>query len=227
MIVQSGGNKLYAVLAMTEQYELGLLPILSNLNQHAIVSIRCRYKDKLNPYFDAMQVPKPVLLAGIERSKNTLRGMVHCNTQIPLASLTEKSAAKMATLVRDLADGFLIGEGSPLSASDIREDFVEDFAKLLAPQIEMQAPQKIGSKPALLTAMDLDMIKQSAGDLPTPVQAATALTDETGQDTNVVKVPFGHASAGADDDDGTSDGAPKEGVDGNETDPSPSDHEPA
>lgn len=221
MIVQSGGGKLYAVIADTPQYELGLLPILTNVKGTAVVTIRCRYKDRINDWIDATIVPKPVLLAGVERSKNTLRGIVHLTTGMLMHKLGKNSHVKFAEQVVQAAEGFLWDDTCPLKTEHMREDFIADFAKLLEPQVMNAIPGLISEDVALMSAMDLAMMQE--GHVPTPGvgEAVKAATAEKG-DTNVVKVPFG-----GDHEPKPASGALKQGVDEPAPDEAGSENEPA
>lgn len=167
MLVQSGGGKVYAVLANNAAFELGLMPQLQIMSTTVFLAVRCRFKSLTTDYFDPMLAPKQVLVGGIERSENTLRGTVMLNTGFTL----EKVGAGFADIVSQklftAADGFLLGlvgaADVSLTVLDKRDDFTKDFAQLVTSAIAPIFPPKDFSEAdVLINAFDLMLFGQTA-----------------------------------------------------------------
>lgn len=176
MLIQSGGGKVYAVIANDAHYELALMPTLALVSTTVFLTIRCRYKALQSEYFDPMLVPKPVLVGGIERSGNTLRGTVMLNTGFTPDKIGAGFAELVGTKLLDNAKGFLLGTGLagdiPLDTQHIRSDFLADFGQLVWGAIAPIYPAKdfSGIKP-LLTTFDLMLQQEHAGTAKTPLAA--------------------------------------------------------
>lgn len=162
MLIQSTGGKVYAVLAHNATYELGVLPTIQLVSTTVFLAVRCRFKALASDYFDPMLAPKQVLVGGIERSGNTLRGTVMLNTGFTLekvgAGFPEIASEKLFKAV----DGFLLAlpgtEDAALFVHDKRNDFVKDFAQLVTSAIAPIYPAKDFSEVAsLINAFDLGL----------------------------------------------------------------------
>lgn len=197
MLVQSNGGKVYAILANNAGYELGVLPGIHLMSTTVFLVIRCRFKSLLTDYFDPMLAPKHVLVGGIERSENTLRGNVMLNTGFTLDKIGAGFPEIVATKLYHAADNFLLGQpGDPTVALYIpekRDDFIKDFAQLVTSAIAPVYPAKDFSEVAPLTnAFDLQLFaaKPQAPKSPfAAVPGGKALPVDDG--AAVVKLPLG------------------------------------
>jgi hypothetical protein len=165
MLVQSSSGKVYAILANNTAYELGIMPGLHVISTTVFLVARCRFKALASDHFDPMLVPKQVLVGGIERSENTLRGTVLLNTGFTLDKIGAGFPEIAATKLFKAADGFLLSlPGDPHAAvyiNDKRDDFVKDFAQLVTSAIAPIYPAKDFSEVApLINAFDLQMFAQ-------------------------------------------------------------------
>lgn len=162
MLIQSGGGKVYAVLANNAAFELSLMPQLLLQSTSVFLAVRCRYKALIENYFDPMKCPKQVLCGGIERSENTLRGTVMLNTGFTLDKIGAGFPTIVAEKLYHAADGFLLGlpgdEDAVLFDSNKRSDFVQDFAQLVLSAIAPVYPAKnFTHVPTLTNAFDLQI----------------------------------------------------------------------
>lgn len=193
MLVQSNGGKVYAVLANNADYELGVLPQLTFQSTTCFLALRCRYKALTQTILNPMLIPKEVLVGGIERSGNTLRGVVMLNTGITVSKVGPNFGTWCAERLVKAAAGFLMPEDPDgfLSPKDLRTDFVGDFAQLLSSQVESIYPPKDFSQlPHLITAFDLEVYKDNLAADPKAAFSVVA-TNESATTGNVEKVKFG------------------------------------
>lgn len=208
MLVQSSSGKVYAVLANNDEYELGVLPEFLQISTTVFLSLRCRYRALKSDTFNPLLVPKPVLVGGIERSKNTLRGVMVLNTGFSVNKIgkgfPEIAATKLVTEVH--AQGILVGkpeDGECLSTDDVRTDFVEHFAQLVESAIGPVFPPKdFSGCPDVMTPFDLHVFAQEAaetGTAPLSVIPDKASESESTM-SNVTKIDFTALSAGQKDD---------------------------
>ena len=205
MLIQSGGQKVYAVLAKNDKYNLGILPTVALVSATVFVSLRLRYMDELNKFFDPHTVPKEVLVSGIERSANTLRGTVLLNTGVKVGSIGKSFPMDVAEPLIKAAPGFLFEDDSCVTTSDIREDFAPDFCQLLENSLaNYYPPLDLSDMTGLMDGFQLEQMKLAAA-----VQDKTGLTvvptiEENPDNSNITKLSFGGAplAQSADDDDG-------------------------
>jgi len=202
MLVQSGGGKVYAVLADNADFELAILPAMQIISTSVVLHLRCRYKIRTGDHFDPMLVPKRVLAGGVVRSGNTLRSAVVFNTGFTVEKAGKSFPALMATKVQKHAllhyltydAGETPGLNTFLGPDCSRDDFQEDFAKLVEQAIGPIYPAKdFGPVPALLTVHDFGWHMENVEDAHTKLASvpdAFAVPDaET--ETNVKSVQFG------------------------------------
>jgi len=192
MIIQSGGGKIYAVLAKNKNFNLGILPQLTLVSTTIFLHLRCRYMDEKNTFFDPMLAPKQVLVAGdIERSKNTLRGFALLNTGVTIDKINKHFSTDAAKLLWEASKDYLVGPGVCVSNGDLRGDFVEDFAPLINAQIEVfYPPLDFTETVGLTNAFDLEQMKAAA----VPLQSGKGfqvIDQGNAEDDNVVKIGFG------------------------------------
>lgn len=193
MFVQSGGGKVYAVLAQNPHYQLALLPTPTLVSTTVVVAVRCRYVDLGNKPLNPLLIPKTVLVGGIERSENTLRGTVMLNSGITVDKVGKGFSEITAKKLYDHAPGFLMSDekGSFLDVSDLRDDFVGDFTKLLDAQMGQFYPAKdLSNSPVLITGFDLSLHLDTLKSDPAAPFAVVSETPEV-EDSNVEKVQFG------------------------------------
>jgi len=197
MLVQSGGGKVYAIIANNSEYELGLLPTLAVHSTTVFLMVRCRFKSLQSDLFNPMLVPKAVLVGGIERSTNTLRGTVALNTGFTVEKIGTGFPQLMAEKLYSVADGFLLPhsaeqEAAALYSSDKHPDFVKDFTQLVESAVALVFPAKDFSQvPPLLTIFDLSIHMESAA---TKVPASPFAVHDGGkadEGPNVTKFPLG------------------------------------
>lgn len=204
MLIQSGGGNVYAVLARNTDFELSISPALAIISTSVFFSVRLRYKSLTKPYFDPLLVPKPVMVGGVERSNDTLRGTMLLNTYTRVHQIGPVFAMSVAALVKSNAGGVLIhddpDEGGFLNIADLRDDFEEDFTKLIEPQLGMIFPQKDFSEAGVfLTGYDMNAI-MSVADEKTPKPELTVIQNEQaptlpGVAGNLVKLDFAKLEA--------------------------------
>ena len=195
MLTQSASGNVYAVIANDTSHELSLMPTVQVMSTTVFLVIRCRFKSLVADYFDPMLVPKTVLVGGIERSKNTLRGTVMLATGFTLEKIGSGFPALMADRLLAAAPGFLLPnspeeEKAALYAPHIRSDFATDFAQLVNSAIEPVYPAKdfSGAEP-LMTAFDLSIYAAGAGTAKSGFSALPGGKVDPG--ANVKKVPIG------------------------------------
>ena len=170
MLVQSGGNNVYAVLANTDEFELSIMPTLTIQSTTVILALRCRFKSLQTDYFDPMMVPKSVLVSGIERSKNTLRGTLMLNTGFTVEKVGSGFPDIVAKKLVSEVPGILLPiseeqEKAVLYINHLRDDFATDFAKLVTSVIAPISPAKNFSKvPALLSLFDMGIYMAAAAE---------------------------------------------------------------
>lgn len=187
MLIQSGGGNVYAVLANNEDFELSVLPQLSVISTTVFLQVRCRYKSLKTEYFDPLLVPKRVLVGGIERSQNTLRGTVMLSTGFTLEKVGSGFPTIVSKRLFEAAVGFLIADdtnffGECLTAKNLRSDFITDFSQLVTSAIAPISPAKdFSDAPALLTAFDLAQYSETAGVI-SPKSGFQALPGGAGQE---------------------------------------------
>lgn len=209
MLVQSGGGKVYAIIANNDHFELGLLPQISLVSTTIFLAVRFRYKALKADVFDPMLVPKKVLVGGVERSKDTLRGTVMMASGFTIEKVgmgfPELVSKKLFAAMEDLmlppeAPSSTWKEGAEevcLYAHDRRDDFVTDFGQLLASAIEPIYPAKDFSKaPVLMNDFDMQLFMASAAAAqpPSPFTAMDGGKVEQPDTANVKKFPFGAPS---------------------------------
>lgn len=217
MLVQSGGGKVYAILADNDEYEVGILPQLALQSTTVFLSLRLRFKSRKSDYFDPMLAPKWVMCGGIERSKNTLRGTIMMNTGFTLEKVGGGFPEIIAKRVAENSLDTLLPGVAPeetydqvekvaLYYSNIREDFVEDFGKLLSAAIEpVYPPKDFSQTPTLMTGFDFMMAVESAAEKQ-PSSAFQTLDGGKASDPNsdfgpgVTKFPFGNQGVDKGDD---------------------------
>lgn len=199
MLVQSGGGKVYAVLADNADFELAILPQLQIISTSVMLQLRCRYKIRTGPHFNPMMVPKRVLAGGVERSGDTLRSVAMFNTGFGIQKVGSSFPAIMAERVQKHALNHYLtyDEGETPAASNFitsghaRPDFMEDFPKLVEQAIGPIFPAKdFGNVPPLTTMHDFSWHLENVNDAHAGL---TAVPDEPKDDgaTNVEKVTFG------------------------------------
>jgi len=196
MLIQSGSGKVYAVLANNTEFELSLMPTLALQSTTVFLDLRCRYKSLLSDYFDPMLAPKQVLVGGIERSQNTLRGHMVLNTGFTLDKIGTGFPDIVAQKVYDTCAGFLIGTEADtqecLTVKDRRDDFTHDFAQLVTSAIAPVHPAKdfSGASP-LMNPFDLMIYTQTTATQPkSPFAAVPGGKDDTGAPVHTL-VPKG------------------------------------
>lgn len=169
MLVQSNGGKVYAVLAQSGEHELGVMPTMQLASTTVLLVLRCRFKATIEDVFNPMLVPKAVLVGGIERSKNTLRGTVILNTGLTVDKIGPKFGKFCADKVLAHAKEMLTPEHADAQESlalyhhNIRSDFFGDFAKLADAAVETVYPPKdFSAAPALITPFDLHVYMEQA-----------------------------------------------------------------
>lgn len=192
MLVQSNGGKVYAILADNEFYELGVMPTLKIFSTSVFLSIRCRFKARQADVFNPMLVPKEVLVGGIERSTNTLRGTVMLHTGFTIEKVGSGFPQLMAEKLFAAAPGFLLKDDCALKEADLRaEDFVKDFSTLVLDAISPIYPASdFSNAPDLVTPFDLQVFMETASAEPTKPFSVVAGTD-AGAKPNVTQFPLG------------------------------------
>lgn len=190
MLIQSNGGKVYAVMAANADYEVAIMPGLHLVSTSVFLLLRLRYKSKNSPYFDPMLVPKCVLVGGIERSGNTLRGNLVLKTNFTINNVGKSFPALMAERLAHHGPQIILAEDGCLTPEDMREDFEEDFAKLVESAISPIYPAKdFTGLPALSTPFDLALFVEEAGEAEKPLHAVQDAEEDHGT-TNVTKLPF-------------------------------------
>lgn len=199
MLVQSGGGKVYAIIANNENFELGVLPTMQQVSTSIFLLLRLRFKSLQTDYFDPMLVPKAVLVSGIERSKNTLRSYYALNTGFTVEKVGAGFPELMAKKVLEHAPGTILGkthgstEEVALYDDSIRDDFVQDFSQLVESAIAPIYPSKdFSDVPPMLMPFDLQIHMELATNKAPASPFAVHDGGKAPQDApNVKKFPFG------------------------------------
>lgn len=194
MFVQSNSGKVYAILADNEHYEIGILPGLRLISTSVVLYLRCRYRNRSGEPFDPMLAPKRVLAGGVERSEDTLRSTCIYNTGWTIEQVGKSFSPLMADKIQTAAlSHFLMydtNEAQPpanfINVMDVRDDFREDFGKLITQTISAIYPVKdLSGIPEFTTEFDFGVAVQYVDDKQTNLTAVPdAATD------NVQKVDF-------------------------------------
>lgn len=196
MLVQSGGGKVYAVIANNEAHELALLPTLQLNSQTIFLLIRCRFKALKQDAFDPMLTPKTILVGGIERSANTLRGNVMMNTGFTMDKIGPSFPTLIAEKLQAAAPGFILPmsaeqEAAAVYAHEMRADFVKDFAQLVESALApIYPPKDFSDCPVIATPYDMAMATENAKE---KVKTGFEAVDggKADQGAQVTKFPFG------------------------------------
>ena len=195
MITQSGGGRLYAVLAENGTFQLSVEPSLALFSDKCFLALRLRWKNKEGP-LDPTILPVQVLSGGIDRSHDTLRATMMLNTGLALHQVGKAFSHNMAKKMEKESKGVLVSEDPDafLSVHDYREDFVTDFGKLIDKAIGGIFPTKdFNHLPAIMTPYDLNMYMELLD--PDADKAPEVQTDDDGK---VTKVSFGKIPANED-----------------------------
>lgn len=142
MIVQSGSGGLYAILARSTAYELGLQPKTTLISTTVVIQVRFRFKSLINPVLDPMLCPKTVLAGGIEQSDNTVRGTLFLNPGVTIDKIGTSYAGLCADLMLEHGPAFLMAADGMFLPVDLRDDFTTDFAKLVQAALAPFYPAK-------------------------------------------------------------------------------------
>lgn len=189
MLVQSGSGRVYAVIANNEGYELSLSPELTLISTSVFLTVRCRFKALQSEVFDPILVPKSVLVGGIERSGNTLRGTVMLNTGFTVEKLGSGFPEIVADKLHKASDGFLFSPGwsAAIYPKDKRGDFSKDFAQLVETQMgPFYPPKNFSDAPDLLTQFDLMMFANVSADA--PESPFKVVSDAPASDQDVIQM---------------------------------------
>lgn len=197
MLVQSGGGKVYAVLANNDTYQLGLLPQVMLVSTTVMLNIRYRYQHLKKQNFDPTVLSKTLLVNGVEQSKDTARGTIALNTKIDISKIGKNFGLITAKMIRDNASSIFLGDDDFLTEDNLREDFDGDFDKLLKPQLEhIYPPKDFSSAPTFMTTFDVNLIaKEGAPSDETILSEIKGGKDDDGPANvaNVVKVSFNNS----------------------------------
>jgi hypothetical protein len=198
MLVQSGSGKVYAVLADNADFELAIMPVLQVISTTVVLALRCRYKARTDNHFNPMLVPKRVLAGGVDRSDNTLRSVAMFNTGFTVDKVGKSFPALMADKIETVAlTHYLTYDQNETPAAnnfigpmDLRQDFCEDFSKLIEQAISPIYPAKdLSSVPQLTTTHDFVVAMDSAEDKHTKLHAVPAPASDDVM-ANVKKLTF-------------------------------------
>ena len=197
MLVQSGSGQVYAVLANNDEFELSIMPTMAMQSTTVFLSLRCRFKSLKTDYFNPMLVPKPILVGGIERSENTLRGTILLNSGFTVDKVGSGFPELMAKKLVKAAPEILLPlssetEKAALYLPNLREDFVEHFAQLVGSAIGMIYPAKdYSGVPALVNTFDaMIYMNQAAENGPASPFAVVAGKDKEDTGASVKKLTF-------------------------------------
>lgn len=195
MLVQSGGGKVYAILADSADFEVGIMPTLHLASTTVMLTLRFRFKARTSEVLDPMLLPKKGLSSGIEQSKNTVRGTLIMSTGFTVEKLGLGSADIITEKAQaGLTDYILTPTGDesvPLSKANIRDDFVADFPQLVLSALAPIYPPKNFSKaPVTMSAFEFGLYMEGVSDA-TPDSPFQTVEGGKGADVKKVNLKGG------------------------------------
>jgi len=166
MLVQSGGGKVYAILADTKEREVGLAVKTMILHNSVFMSLRIRYKAR-DGKITKMDMPKRMLTGDTESSPDTFRTLLAIPTGVHPEKVTKTFGEEWARKIQNASGGVILEEGGFLEKINIRSDFIKDMGEVIMKSLgAMYPPKYLGASPSvfLYTEDANDWIKANISD---------------------------------------------------------------